>query len=273
MRICRAGECDLIAHLRQDLGGRRQLLGAHRPGAPDRVADAVEMGLPQLIEQIAVFLRQLHPACHRGRVVADAGIHFLPDALRPMGTDLHADGDADHAADPPSNDGARRAASGHARSRAQRAAANGSGNAALPQACRMRWPNLRRDPGHFRLQLPDADDLGLFLRSQRLRLSVERVELPLLGNDRLGDRVTGGGLLHQPVVDVGSHHRGVGTEHGHVRDIPRHDGDMPHHRGMKPSPAVLNTRPPCFAAIPSITLRSVATSAVVRASSASVRAE
>jgi hypothetical protein len=36
---------------------------------------------------------------------------------------------------------------------------------------------------------------------------------------------------------------------------------------------VLKTRPPCFAAIASITVRSAATSAVVRASSASVRAE
>jgi hypothetical protein len=42
---------------------------------------------------------------------------------------------------------------------------------------------------------------------------------------------------------------------------------------MKPSPAVLNTRPPCAVAMPSITRRSAATSAVVLASSASVRAE
>jgi len=42
---------------------------------------------------------------------------------------------------------------------------------------------------------------------------------------------------------------------------------------MKPSPAVLKTRPPWRAAMPSITFRNAATSAVVFASSASVRAE
>ncbi len=51
----------------------------------------------------------------------------------------------------------------------------------------------------------------------------------------------------------------------------RFDGEP--NSSMKPSPAVLNTRPPCAAAMRSITLRSAATSAVVLASSASVLAE